>query len=96
MNTQATTETTPAAKRPPRKTGKAPKAAPKAKAAKPADDGKIALKTICAGLKIEPKAARRKLRKAEGLAFHGKRDRWTFTDLQAAKVREILAPAKAN
>lgn len=90
MDTQTTAETTPA-KRAPRKTGKTSKPA---KQAKPAD-GKIALKTICASLKIEPKAARRKLRKSE-LGFHGKRDRWMFTELQAEKVREILKPSKAN
>lgn len=48
------------------------------------------LKTICASLRIDPKAARRLLRKASGLSFHGARERWTFTEAQAAKVREIL------
>lgn len=47
------------------------------------------LKTICASLRIEPKAARRKLR-AAGLSFHAARERWTFTESQAARVREIL------
>jgi hypothetical protein len=76
-----------AAPRSPRKTGK--------KSTKPAtkvaakSDGKIALKTICAKLKIEPKAARRKLRKS-GLSFHEARDRWTFTSAQAERVTEIL------
>lgn len=49
----------------------------------------IALKSICAKLKIEPRLARRKLRAAE-LSFHGKRERWTFTPAQATKVTEIL------
>lgn len=77
-----TTETTAPAKRAPRKTGK--------KAAKPS--GKTPLKTICGPLKMDPKAARRKLRKA-GFTWHDKRDRWTFTDAQAAKAKEILRPA---
>lgn len=47
------------------------------------------LKTICATLKIDPKAARRKLRKA-GFSWHGSRERWSMTEAQAAKVREIL------
>lgn len=84
--------TAPAPKRTPRKTGK--KAAPAKQAAKPSSDGKIALKSICAELKVDPKAARRKLRATEGLGFHGKRDRWAFTKLQADKIREILAPTK--
>jgi len=54
------------------------------------------LKAICKALRIEPKAARRKLRKAAGLSFHAARERWTFTEAQAAKVREILKPGKAK
>lgn len=73
---ETTTATTTAApKTAPRKTGK--------------KSEKVALKTICAQLKIDPKAARRKLRKAE-LSFHGAKERWIFTEAQAAKVREIL------
>lgn len=53
------------------------------------------LKAICKQLRVEPKAARRVLRKAAGLSFHGSRERWTFTEAQAAKVREILRPGKA-
>jgi hypothetical protein len=64
------------------------KAAPKV-ASKPDADGKVALKTICAKLDIEPRLARRKLRNAE-LAFHDHRDRWNFTKAQAEKVTEIL------
>jgi hypothetical protein len=63
--------------------------APKAEAA--ASDGKIVLKSLCSQLKINPRIARRKLRKA-GLAFHGHRDRWTFTEKQAEKVKEVLRP----
>lgn len=55
---------------------------------KPASEG-IALKTICGQLKIEPRAARRKLRNAE-LDFHDHRDRWTFTPKQAERVKELL------
>jgi hypothetical protein len=47
------------------------------------------LKAICSALKIEPRLARRKLR-AANLAFHGAKERWSFTDAQAAKVKEIL------
>lgn len=87
METQ-TPATAPApAKRAPRKTGKTAKTAPKS--------GKIALKTICSQMKVEPKAARRKLRRSE-LAFHDKRDRWTFTEAQATRVRELLRELKAN
>ncbi len=64
--------------------------APKAEAAAPSD-GKIVLKSLCSQLKINPRIARRKLRKA-GLAFHGHRDRWTFTEKQAEKVKEVLRP----
>lgn len=47
------------------------------------------LKTICASLRIDPKAARRRLRKA-GFSWHGSRERWTMNAAQEAKVREIL------
>jgi len=47
------------------------------------------LKSICSQLKIEPRLARRKLR-AANLAFHGAKERWSFTDAQTAKVKEIL------
>lgn len=50
----------------------------------------VVLKTICSQLKIEPKAARRKLRAAK-LSFHGSRERWTFAPGQAKQVREILS-----
>lgn len=61
---------------------------PKAKAD---SSGKVALKTICQELKLDSKAARVKLRRnADKLGFHNKTDRWMFTELQAAKVREVL------
>lgn len=59
--------------------------APKARKAE-----RTPLKSICGSLRIDPKAARRLLRKSPGLSFHGSRERWTFTDAQAEKVREIL------
>lgn len=55
---------------------------------------KIALKSICSQLRIEPKAARRTLRKSS-LSFHGAKERWVFTEAQAQKVRDILKPPKA-
>lgn len=60
-----------------------------AKLVKKSDGDGIALKSICGQLKMEPRLARRKLR-AAGLAFHGKRERWTFTPTQATKAKEIL------
>ena len=57
--------------------------------------GKIALKTICQELKLDPKAARVKLRRAS-LGFHDSANRWEFTAAQADKVREVLAPKKAT
>jgi len=97
---ETTTETTsapaPAAKLAPKKAAKkvskpAAKQAAKstAKLVKKTDSDGTPLKAICAKLKIEPRLARRKLRAAD-LAFHGKRERWTFTAAQAAKVTEIL------
>lgn len=66
----------------------------KAKTAKktPVDtSGKVALKTICQKLNIDPKAARVKLRRnASKLGFHNTTDRWLFTETQAEKVREVL------
>lgn len=54
---------------------------------------KTALKSLCSQLRIEPKAARRTLRKA-GLSFHGMRERWIFTPKQLEQAREILKPSK--
>lgn len=79
MTTPATA-TTPRAKTPAKKLPKATK---------------VALKTICAKMGIETKAARRKLRRSE-LAYHAKRDRWTFAPAQAEAVRKLLASLKAN
>lgn len=64
------------------------------KAAKPAKaDGTISLKEICGKLEIDPRAARRKLRKSK-LDFHGTKGRWEFTAAQAKQVTELLS-AKA-
>jgi hypothetical protein len=52
--------------------------------------GKIELKSICQELKLDPKAARRTLRKS-GLDFHEMRGRWVFTEKQAEKARAVLA-----
>lgn len=54
---------------------------------------KVALKSICSQLRIEPKKARRILRKAD-LSFHTLKDRWMLTEAQAEKVRNILRPPK--
>lgn len=88
-----TTPTTPAPKRAPRKVTKAAKAPAKAAPAKAST--KVPLKAICAKMGIEPKAARRKLRRSE-LGFHGLRDRWSFTPAQAEKVRELLKSLTSN
>lgn len=98
METNTETTATPvAATKPARKPAAKKAAKPAAKQAKSTaklvkkaepKDG-IALKTICAKLKLEPRLARRKLRAAE-LSFHGKRERWVFTPAQAAKATEIL------
>lgn len=79
-----------AAKKAGKKVAAKPAAKPTAKLVKKASGEGIALKTICAKLKIEPRLARRKLR-AANLAFHGKRERWNFTAAQAAKATEILS-----
>lgn len=92
-NTETTTATPAPAAKPARKTGvkKAGKQAKSsgAKLVKKAPTDGTPLKSICAKLRIEPRLARRKLR-AANLAFHDKRDRWTFTPAQAAKVTELL------
>lgn len=85
-----------APKKVPKKAAKptAPVKAPK-KAAAPSADGKTSLKAICQKLKLDPKAARVKLRRnADKLGFHNTTDRWMFTDIQAAKVEEILSTSK--
>lgn len=52
----------------------------------------VVLKSICQDLKMEPKAARRKLRKA-GLSFHAKKERWVIPAAQVPKVKEVLRAA---
>lgn len=93
-------------KKTPAKAAKEARAAPKAKtlATTPvkslkktpiSTDGKTSLKAICQKLKLDPKAARVKLRRnADKLGFHNTTDRWMFTDIQAAKVEEILSTSK--
>lgn len=55
---------------------------------------RIPLKSLCSQLRIEPKAARRKLR-AAGFSWHGSRERWDMTAKQAEAARNILKPPKA-
>lgn len=55
---------------------------------------RIPLKALCKTLRIEPKATRRKLRAAK-FSWHASRERWTMTEAQAARAREILKPSKA-
>lgn len=52
----------------------------------------VALKTLCKELKVEPRLARRKLRKAS-ITGHDARDRWNFKPGSGAltKAREVLA-----
>lgn len=65
-----------------------------------AEGGRIALKTICAKLGIDPKRARVKLRRAwrkggsegaENLDFHSKGSRWDLSPAQAKEVTAILS-----
>jgi hypothetical protein len=59
--------------------------------------GRVALKTICAALDIDPKRARVKLRRAwrkegeDNVQFHNKGSRWDLTQAEAKEVRAILA-----
>lgn len=57
------------------------------------DNSETPLKKICADLGIDPKAARRKLRKAwrqtDSTVKHVKRERWT-----GDFIRSILAPTQ--
>jgi hypothetical protein len=78
METQTTTSTTPVA--PPRK--------PTKKATAPRGE-KLPLKKVCSSLKIDPKTARRILRKQK-LGFHDLGNRWELTPSQASKVKEVL------
>lgn len=70
---------------------KGPKKVAKTNGAKPVSDG-VALKVLCKELKVDPRLARRKLRKAE-ISGHDARDRWTFKPGSSAltKAREVLA-----
>jgi len=62
---------------------------PKKKAATKADDGLITLKAICAELKIEPRAARIKLRNAD-LARNARWE-WKKGSAELTKVRKLLS-----
>ena len=59
--------------------------------------GRIALKTVCAKLGIDPKRARVKLRRAwrkadeKNVAFHSKGARWDLSAKEANEVRAILS-----
>lgn len=67
--------------------------APAKKVVKAPVDGEVTLKAICAELKIEPRIARRKLRKAK-LDSHDARDRWTFKAGSATHTK-VLGILKA-
>jgi hypothetical protein len=47
------------------------------------------LKKVCASLKIDPKTARRVLRR-ENFPFHELGNRWDLTDAQTKRVKEVL------
>lgn len=68
----------------------------KAVTATPSTDGLIPLKAVCAGLKVDPRSARRRLRKA-GLAGHEARDRWSFKpgSTLLEKVTALLGASEA-
>lgn len=70
-----------------------PAKAPAKKVVKAPVDGEVTLKAICAELKIEPRIARRKLRKAK-LDSHDARDRWTFKAGSATHTK-VLGILKA-
>lgn len=55
------------------------------------NNGLIPLKTLCSQLKVDPRSARRKLRKAK-INGHTARDRWTFKagSPSLTKAREAL------
>lgn len=55
------------------------------------DSNMVPLKSICKQLDVEPRLARRKLRKAK-IAGHGERDRWLFRkdSPQLEKAKEAL------
>lgn len=67
---------------------KAPKRIEKADAPKTTNE-RTPLKKVCGPLKIDPKTARRVLRK-QSLAFHDLGNRWDLTDHQVQRVKEVL------
>lgn len=69
------------------------KPAPKAKAAPAAaDPNLVTLKQLCFDLNLEPRIARRKLRKALGNIGTGSRWEWMKDTPELAKVRSALVP----
>lgn len=68
-----------------------PAKAPAKKVVKAPVDGEVTLKAICAELKIEPRIARRKLRKAK-LDSHDARDRWSWAagSKQLDQIRDLI------
>jgi nitrogenase molybdenum-iron protein alpha/beta subunit len=83
------------AKRPVKATAEA-KAAPKAAAAVATEGKKVSvLKTLCAEVGINPKVARRELRRIrkakEGMQWHSLKTRWILTAPQRAEVKKHLA-----
>lgn len=71
---------------------KGPKKVAKTNGATKTASDLIALKVLCKELKVEPRLARRKLRKAD-ITGHDARDRWSFKPGSTAltKAREVLA-----
>lgn len=108
-NTAADTNTTAPAKGPKKKVAKAAAApakggakkkaaaaAPVAKKSAPApaaDSNQVSLAELCKELKLEPAAARRRLRGAEGFERDG-RWAWKANSPELKKVRSLLQPSK--
>lgn len=71
---------------------KSAKKSPAKKAAPPTNDNVVTLKALAAELKIAPRAARMRLRAAEGLD-HGKGGRWEWEkgSAELTKVRKVLS-----
>lgn len=76
-------------------TSTAEKKAVKKTVAKPAKAEKemVTLADICKELKIEPRAARKKLRGNEAINVDGQRWSWPAGSAEIAKVKKALAPA---
>lgn len=72
-------------------TKKQTKAVPKATPEPKKSEMPVPLKALCSELKVDPRLARRKLRR-EGVTGHDARTRWTWKpgSEQLKKVRELL------